>query len=114
MGEKRQSRRLPFRKRIRLGKTDATFMGYTSNISERGLQIESRNTYPPGTKIVITFPGEKVQGKKQSEIRVEGTVKWSKLSLGSLSGRMGLEFVENADDRIKQIYKERLNILTKS
>jgi len=114
MGEKRQSRRLPFRKRIRLGKSDAALMGYTSNISERGLQIESRNTYPPGTKIVITFQGEKAQEKTQSEIRVEGVVRWSKLSLGSLSGRMGLEFVENTDDRIKKIYREKLHVLTKT
>ena len=113
MGEKRQSRILPFRKRIRLGRTDATLMAYTTNISECGLRIESRKMYPPGTKVVVTFPDEKGKGREQTDIRVEGEVKWSTRSLGSLSGSMGLQFVENPDERIRKIYREKLNILTK-
>jgi hypothetical protein len=59
MGEKRQSRRLPFRKRIRLGKEEPSFMGYASNISQGVQEIDSRNVYPAGTRIVISFQNEK-------------------------------------------------------
>lgn len=113
MVQKRESRRVPFRKRIRLGKESPTLMAYTSDISEGGLRVESRNVYPIGTKVVISFSEDKVPGGRNSEIRVAGIVSWSSRGLGGLSGSMGLRFAENTDERIKQIYRERLNKLAK-
>lgn len=113
MGEKRKYRRLPYRKRIRLGKDDPTFMGYASNISERGLEIEARNIYPTGTRIVISFQDENDSGKDGEEIRIQGIVKWSTRLVGSLSGNMGIEITEDSGDVVKRIYKERINKLTK-
>jgi hypothetical protein len=104
MGEKRQSRRLPFRKRIRLGKEEPSFMGYASNISQGGLEIESRNVYPAGTWIVISFQNEKDSGNNSSDIRIAGIVRWSTRLVGSLSGNMGIEITEDSGNAVKRIY----------
>ena len=113
MGEKRQSRRLPFRKRIRLGKEEPIFMGYASNISKGGLEIQSRNVYPAGTRIVISFQDENDSGNYGSEIRIEGIVRWSTRLVGSLSGNMGVEITEDTGNAVKRIYGQRINKLIK-
>jgi hypothetical protein len=111
MGEKRKSRRLPFRKRIRLGKDNPTFMGYAVNISEKGLEVEARNVFPAGTRIVISFQEEGESGKEGEEIRVEGIVRWSSRLVGSLSGKMGVEIIDDSGDVVKSTYMERINKL---
>jgi hypothetical protein len=113
MGEKRNSRRLPYRKRIRLGKETPAYMGYAVNISESGLEIEARNVFPPGTRIVISFQEEDDPGKDNEEIRVEGVVRWSTRLVGSLSGKMGVEIIGDAGEVVKSTYKERINKLIK-
>ena len=113
MGEKRKLRRLNFRKRIRLGKENPTFMGYAVNISEHGLEIEARNIFPAGTRIVISFQEEGDSGKDGQERGIEGVVKWSTRLVGSLSGNMGVEIVDDPEDTVKAAYKERINKLVK-
>ncbi|MEW6143503.1 MAG: PilZ domain-containing protein [Thermodesulfobacteriota bacterium] len=113
MGEKRKSRRLPFRKRIRLGKENPTFMGYAVNISEQGLEVEARNVFPAGTRIVISLQEEGESGKDIEEIRVEGIVRWSTRLAGSLSGKMGVEIIDDSGDTVKSAYRERINKLIK-
>lgn len=113
MGEKRQSRRLPYRKRIRLGKDEPKYMGYASNISESGLEIESRNLYPPGTRIVISFQEDLGSGDSAPEARIEGIVKWSTRTLGSQSGNMGVKIAEDSEQSVRRIYTERIKRLTK-
>ncbi len=113
MGEKRKSRRLLYRKRIRLGKETPTYMGYALNISERGLEIEARNLYPAGTRIVISFQEENGTGKQSEEIKIEALVKWSTRLVGSLSGKMGVEILSDSDELVNSIYKERMNKLIK-
>ena len=113
MGEKRQSRRLPYRKRIRLGKDEPKYMGYASNISENGLEIESRNLYPPGTRIVISFQEDIGAEDSAPEARIEGIVKWSTRTLGSQSGNMGVKIAEDSEHSVKRIYAERIKRLTK-
>lgn len=112
MGQKRRSRRIPFRKRIRLGKTEPSLLGYTSNISEHGLQIESRQVYLPGTTITISFTDDSDPEEKNLEV-IKAVVKWSTRTPGSIAGRMGVEFVEGNSERIKQIYNEKLSKLKK-
>ena len=113
MGEKRKSRRLNFRKRIRLGKENPTFMGYAVNISEHGLEIEARNIFPASTRIVISFQEEGDSGKDDQERRIEGVVKWSTRLVGSLSGSMGVEIIDDPEDTVNAAYKERINKLVK-
>jgi PilZ domain len=113
MGEKRKSRRLPFRKRIRLGKGEPTFMGYASNISDGGLEIESRNIYPPGTRLVISFQDENDTQINSPEIRIMGIVRWSTRLIGSLSGNMGIEITADSQNAVKRIYSHRINKLIK-
>jgi hypothetical protein len=113
MGEKRKSKRLPFRKRIRLGKENPTFMGYAVNISEKGLEVEARNVFPSGTKIVISILEEGESGKDVEEIRVEGIVRWSTRLVGSLSGKMGVEIIADSGDVVKSAHMERINKLVK-
>ncbi|MCL4243667.1 MAG: PilZ domain-containing protein [Candidatus Dadabacteria bacterium] len=113
MGEKRQSRRLPYRKRIRLGKDEPKYMGYASNISESGLEIESRNLYPPGTRIVISFQEDSGLEDNAPEARIEGIVKWSTRTIGNHSGNMGIEIALDSDQSIRRIYTERIKRLTK-
>lgn len=113
MGEKRKSRRLPYRKRIRVGKENPTYMGYAVNISERGLEIEARNIFPAGTRIVISFQDESDIGNDVEEIRVNAVVKWSTRLVGSLSGKMGVEIIDDSVEAVKNIYKEKINKLIK-
>jgi hypothetical protein len=113
MGEKRKSRRLPYRKRIRLGKESPTYMGYAVNISERGLEIEARNIFPAGTRIVISFQDESDIGKDIEEIRVNAVVKWSTRLVGSLSGKMGVEIIDDSGEAVKNIYKGKISKLIK-
>ena len=114
MGEKRKSRRLNFRKRIRVGKENPTFMGYAVNISEHGLEIEARNIFPAGTRIVISFQEDGDSGNDgQQEIRIEGVVKWSTRLIGCLSGNMGVEVTDDPADIVKTTYQERINKLVK-
>jgi len=113
LGEKRKSRRVHYRKRIRLGKETPTYMGYIVNISERGLEIEARNLYPAGTRIVISFQEENATGKQSEEIKIEALVKWSTRLVGSLSGKMGVEIISDSDDLVNSAYKERINKLIK-
>ncbi len=113
MGEKRKSRRLPYRKRIRVGKENPTYMGYAVNISERGLEIEARNIFPAGTRIVISFQDESDIGKVIEEIRVNAVVKWCTRLVGSLSGKMGVEIIDDSGEAVKNIYKEKISKLIK-
>lgn len=113
MAEKRDSRRIPYRKRIRLGRTKPTLLGYASNFSDHGLKIESRNVYPPGSHIVISFPDESSSEKGDSEIIVKGVVIWSTHRLGNMPGKMGIKLIKGANDRLQQIYKEKLSRFNK-
>jgi hypothetical protein len=113
LGEKRKTRRVPYRKRIRLGKETPTYMGYAVNISERGLEIEARNLFPAGTRIVISFQEENVTGKQSEEVKVDALVKWSTRLVGSLSGKMGVEIISDSDDLVNCAYKERMGKLIK-
>ncbi len=113
MGEKRKSRRLPYRKRIRVGKENPAYMGYAMNISERGLEIEARNIFPAGTRIVISFQDESDIGKEIEGIRVNAVVKWSTRLVGSLSGKMGVEITDDSVEVVKNIYKEKISKLIK-
>ena len=113
LGEKRKSRRVPYRKRIRLGKEAPTYMGYAVNISERGLEIEARNLFPAGTRIVISFQEENVTGKQGEEIKIDALVKWSTRLVGSLSGKMGVEILSDSGDLVNSTYKERISKLIK-
>lgn len=110
---KRRSRRLPYRRRIRLGKENPTYLGYVVNISEHGLQIEARNLYISGTRIVISFQEDSVTGKESVEMKVEAMVKWSTRIVGSLAGKMGVEIISDPDDLVRTIYKERISKLIK-
>ena len=113
MGEKRQSRRLPYRKRIRLGKDEPKYMGYASNISEGGLEIESRNLYPPGTRIVISFQEDPGTDDTSAEARIDGIVRWSTRTIGSQSGNMGIKIARDSEQAIRRIYAQRIKRLTK-
>lgn len=88
-------------------------MGYTSNISEHGFQVESRKVYLPGTTLTIGFSDDSGSEEKNVEIVIQAVVRWSTHIPGSAAGRMGVQFVDNNNDRIKQIYKERLCKLIK-
>lgn len=88
-------------------------MGYASNISDNGLEIESRNLYPPGTKLVISFQEDVSTDDGSSEIIIEGIVKWSTRNIGSHSGNMGIQILQDAGNTIKRIYSERINRLIK-
>ena len=113
MAEKRDSRRIPYRKRIRLGRTKATLLGYASDFSDHGLKIESRNVYPPGSQIVISFPDEADPEKGNSGITVKGVVRWSKHRLGNMPGKMGVKLFKASENRLQEIYMEKLNRLKK-
>jgi hypothetical protein len=88
-------------------------MGYAVNISEKGLEVEARNVYPSGTRIVISIQEEGDSGKEGEEIRMDGIVRWSTRLVGSLSGKMGVEIIDDSGDLVKSAYRDRINKLIK-
>lgn len=111
MTNRRGSRRVPFRKRIRYGLTNLDFLGYTSNISEKGIRIESHKIFPPRSKMAVhIYMGEigLEEGAMEEIFILEGIVVWASPTLPGVLPTMGIKFLSRADD-IKTIYKQKIN-----
>ncbi len=96
--DRRLSKRIPFRRKIKCGLCDPTFTGYTFDLSENGIGIKVKKMFPPKSVIV----GDIYIGKKV--VRVEGTVKWESSRLHDSSYKMGINFTGNKD-KIRELYK---------
>ena len=111
MANRRISRRVPFRKLVRYGLTNANFSGYTSNVSENGIRIESHKIFSPRSEIVIHIHMGEVgieEGVMEDIAILEGVVVWVSPTLPGVLAKMGIKFISRADD-IRSIYRQRMH-----
>jgi hypothetical protein len=107
MSNRRRSRRVPFRKRVRYGLNNPSLLGYLSNISENGIKIEGNKVFPPGTKLVIYIYVEETsieEGSMGEVIVLEGVVAWVTPTLPGVLPKMGIEISSKADE-LKRLYE---------
>jgi hypothetical protein len=111
MTNRRVSRRIPFRKRVRYGLTNPNFSGYTSNISASGIKIESHKIFAPQSEIIVHIHLGDVgieEGVMEDVAILEGVVVWVSATLPGTLAKMGIKFVSRADD-VNSIYRQRLH-----
>ncbi len=102
MSNRRQSARIPFRKRVKYGLSDPTFVGYTFNLSEGGIGIKADRVFHPRSRIITHIYIE------DEIVRLEGVVVWVSPILPGVISSMGVKFSSRTDD-IKRIYQQRMN-----
>lgn len=101
MAERRDTKRIPFRTKIKLGKDKTELIARTFNISELGIGIESRRIYPPDSKIFINLEdGSKIN-------KVYGKVAWARSNLPGLPSKMGIRINETDNNIIKEVYRKK-------
>ena len=108
MAEKRITRRLPFRKRIKIGEDTPTFMGYATNLSENGIGVEARRIYPKGTKIFLYIDEGIALEDSTMTVPLNGVVMWAKRQLPGRPSKMGIK-LDGSESLIKKLYDERIN-----
>ena len=100
--ERRRHPRTKKRLAVRFGPGDLAHVGYTDDVSDRGLHLRSAVIYPPHTVLVlqIDYP--------EKPLSTRGVVRWSKnlppAFKRSMRGAMGIEFsgsVGEAADKAK-------------
>jgi uncharacterized protein (TIGR02266 family) len=71
---------------------------YTVNVSAGGMYINTKDPFPVGSKVVISFPL-----KAGSHIHLKGVVANIKGEIGKLPPGMGIEFKEVGDEERKKL-----------
>lgn len=111
MANRRQSARIPFRKRVEYGLSAPTFVGYTFNLSEGGIGVKAHRVLTPRSKLLIQIHmnsdnlGESIMNEI---IGLEGTVAWVSSVLPGILPTMGIKFSSRNDD-IKNVFRRRMN-----
>ena len=106
MTERRVSERVPFRRKIRYGLSEPSFLGYTFNLSENGIGIKASRVFPPHSRIVFHIYMNRVGLEDDyidEVIELEGIVAWISPTLPKILPMMGIKFSSCTDD-IKRIY----------
>jgi hypothetical protein len=112
MANRRASRRIPSRNKVKYGllnSPNSTFTGYTINLSEDGACVKARRIFPPGSKILLQLylgSSNLGEGSMDEIIRVEGTVVWVSPTLPGIIPTMGIKF-SNRNSDLKRIYNTR-------
>lgn len=92
--ERRHQARTRMRLRVRFGTGDLDQMGYSQDISTRGLSLQAELRYTPGTVLLleIDYP--------DGALTKRGIIRWSRETMGTfrqnLRCGMGIEFLETA------------------
>ncbi len=109
---RRASRRIPLRKKVKYGLSDSldsTFTGYTFNLSEGGVGIKAHRVFPPRSKVSIQIhisDADLGESSMNDIIKLEGTVAWVSPILPGILPTMGIKFSNRSRD-IKQIYESK-------
>jgi len=112
VANRRVSRRIPFRKRVKYGLSDSAFAGYTSNLSEGGIGVKAHRVFPPRSKIslLLHLDDANLEESSMAEIiKLEGTVAWVSPILPGILPTMGIKFSNRSND-IKRIYDNKSSI----
>jgi len=98
-GIKRKYLRVTLRNRVYVTYNKTPHELYTENVSEGGMFIKTKEPFPVGSEMAISFPLD-----AGSHIRLKGIVRSVQLSSDSVSGRqsgMGIEFKEVREAELK-------------
>ncbi|HSG32835.1 MAG TPA: PilZ domain-containing protein [Thermodesulfobacteriota bacterium] len=100
MENKRNSRRIKFKERIKYGASDIPNTdGTTVNISPKGIAIKSYKALTPGSKIsVVLYSGN-------NPIRLEGEVVWNSPPKEGAQAEMGVKVLSKTKE-LEQVYKQ--------
>jgi hypothetical protein len=102
MEDRRSSRRIPFRTKVKYGVSNPDLGGYAFNLSEGGIGIKAHRVFPPHSKIaVFLYMGDQI-------MRLEGVVRWISPTLPGTRSSMGIKFTSRTDN-IKSVYQQRIN-----
>ena len=71
---------------------------YTVNVSAGGMYIKTKEPFPVGSKVVISFPL-----KAGSHLHLKGVVANTQSEIGKQPSGMGIEFKEVGDDERKRL-----------
>ncbi len=108
---RRESRRIPFRKKVKYRLPDSDFAGYTFNLSEGGIGVKAHRVFPPRSKILVQLhlDGADLEESIMAEIiKLEGTVAWVSTMLPGIIPTMGIKFSIRSND-IKRIYNNKFS-----
>lgn len=109
MINRRLSKRIPFNKRIRYGLFEPNHLGYTLNISEGGIGIESDTVFPPKSRVVVYLYGNGVElenDERNKVLLLEGIVTWVYFTFPGIPSTMGITCT-NRTKNIAHIYEEK-------
>jgi hypothetical protein len=105
MEDRRGSRRIPFRTKVKYGSSTPNLGGYAFNLSEGGIGIKAYRVFPPQSKIAIfLYMGDEI-------MRLEGVVRWVSPTLPGTRSSMGIKFISRTDN-IRSLYQQRINRMT--
>ena len=104
MENKRNSKRIKFKERIKYGASDIPNTdGSTVNISPKGIAIKSYKALTPGSKIsVVIYSGT-------DPLRLEGEVVWNSPPQEGSQARMGIKVLSKTNE-LEQVYKQASNM----
>ena len=100
MENKRNSKRINIKERIKYGATDKpNTEGSTVNISKTGVAIKSYKTLTPGSRIsVVLYSGN-------TPIRLEGEVVWNSPPNEGADAQMGVKVLSKTKE-LEVVYKQ--------
>ena len=100
MENKRNSKRINFKERVKYGSTDKpSTEGYSYNISKSGIAIKSYKALTPGSKVsVVLYSGN-------NPIRLEGEVMWNSPSNQGAQAQMGVRILSRTNE-LEKVYNQ--------
>ena len=100
MKDRRKSQRITFINKIKYGISYTKYPGSSINLSLDGIVIKCRQTFPPGTQIIIEIYLD------QETIEVKGIVIWT--DVFAIVPTMGVRFA-NRYEKLEKIFYDILN-----
>ncbi|MGQ0793243.1 MAG: PilZ domain-containing protein [Deltaproteobacteria bacterium] len=100
---RRASKRIPFRKRVKFGAPSQGIMlpGYAFNLSEGGVGIKSYRALIPGAEVVVNIFME------DGTLNLEGVVAWTSPYLPGMLLTMGIKFTSRAQSQLERFYRHK-------
>ena len=102
--DRRLSKRLISRKKIKYGVNNQKYNGLTFNISKGGIAIKTNKLFIPATKIIADlFLDEEI-------LKFQGVIIWADSRLNGYHSQMGIKITSHPE-KIKDIYSELASII---
>ena len=91
MVDRRLSKRISFRRKIKYGLSKPTFVGYSFNLSENGIGIRANKVFIKGSNVLVDiYLGEEI-------IRIEGIVARVYSRSPEIGSTIGIKFTSRRD-----------------